>query len=93
MYKKSVILFGSTDFTYGILKYLLKKKIEINGIVTIKESFKISYSQQRIQNIIFKKRNNEFTENYSKCDTRTATTQEFKSEPPDTSAKTNRTWQ
>ena len=54
MYKKSVILFGSTDFTYGILKYLLKKKIKINGIVTIKESFKISYSQQRIQNIRFK---------------------------------------
>ena len=54
MCKKSVILFGSTDFNYFILKYLLKKKIKINGIVTIRESFKISYSQQRIQNIRFK---------------------------------------
>ena len=55
MHKKSVILFGSTDFTYGILKYLLKKKIKINGIVTARDPFqKISYSQQRIQNIRFK---------------------------------------
>ena len=54
MYKKSVILFGSTDFTYSILEYLLKKKIKINGIVTIKESFKINYSQKKIQNIRFK---------------------------------------
>ena len=54
MCKKSVILFGSTDFTYDILKYLLKKKIKINGIVTIKESFKISYSQRNIHNIRFK---------------------------------------
>ena len=46
MKKESIILFGSTDFTYDLLNHLLQKRIKISGIVTIKNYINISYSKK-----------------------------------------------
>ena len=47
MKKESIILFGSTDFTYDLLNHLLQKRIKISGIVTIKNYINISYSKKK----------------------------------------------
>lgn len=50
-----IIFFGSSRFGYKVCEFILQKKLsEISAIITIAEEFKISYSDSKIKNVLYK---------------------------------------